>query len=139
MKNLFHLSLPCNSIVGTKKFYIDTIGATLGRYANNWLDINLFGHQVTFTQVGKFDFNNPKYTFEGKLLSSFHFGIILDIDSWGKIYSRMNSANIDLTSQATFLKNKSGEHLSFFIKDPNGYMLEFKSFKNQNEIFLKHN
>ena len=120
METSFHLSLPFTSIFGTKKFYIDIIGANLGRYANNWVDIDLFGHQVTFTQVGKFDFNNPKYTFEGKLLSSFHFGIILDIDTWGKIYSKLNSWDLDITTQAMFLKNKPGEHLSFFVKDPNG-------------------
>lgn len=56
METSFHLSLPFTSIFGTKKFYIDIIGANLGRYANNWVDIDLFGHQVTFTQVVKFDF-----------------------------------------------------------------------------------
>ncbi len=135
MKNLFHLSLPCTNLVDTKMFYIDTIGASLGRYSNNWLDINLFGHQVTFTQAGKFDFTNPNYTFEGKVLSSFHFGIVLDIDFWGKMYSKLSNQNLQLTTQSTFLKNKSGEHLSFFVKDPNGYLLEFKSFKNNEEIF----
>jgi len=136
MKNLFHLSLPCENLVETKMFYADTVGASLGRYSNNWVDINLFGHQVTFTQVGKFDFTNPNYTFEGKVLSSFHFGVILDIETWGEIYSKLNNQNLELTSQATFLKNKSGEHLSFFVKDPNGYMLEFKSFKQPQEVFI---
>ena len=135
MKNLFHLSLPCENLVETKMFYADTVGASLGRYSNNWVDINLFGHQVTFTQVGKFDFTNPNYTFEGKVLSSFHFGVILDIETWGEIYSKLNNQNLELTSQATFLKNKSGEHLSFFVKDPNGYMLEFKSFKEPEQVF----
>jgi len=135
MNNLFHLSLPCQNLVETKMFYVDTIGANLGRYANNWVDINLFGNQVTFTQVGKFNFSNPNYSFEGKLLSSFHFGIILDIVTWGKMYSELSNKNLELTSQTTFLRNKTGEHVSFFIEDPNGYMLEFKSFKDLNEIF----
>lgn len=135
MENLFHLSLPCHNLIETKKFYVDILGADFGRSANNWVDINLFGHQITFTQVGKFDFTNPNYIFEGKLLSSFHFGIILDIDSWSKIYSNLSKENFELTTQATFLRNKPGEHLSFFIKDPSGYMLEFKSFRDINEIF----
>ena len=135
MKNLFHLSLPCKNLVETKTFYVDTIGADLGRYANNWVDINLFGHQVTFTQVGKFNFANPSYSFEGKLLSSFHFGLIFDIVTWNKIYSELNNSSLELTTQTTFLKNKPGEHVSFFVKDPNEYMLEFKSFKEINETF----
>lgn len=55
MENLFHLSLPCKNLVETKMFYVDTIGASLGRFENNWFDINLFGHQVTFTKAGKFE------------------------------------------------------------------------------------
>ena len=134
METSFHLSLPCTNVEDTKNFYIE-VGAKLGRYSNNWIDINLFGHQITFTQAGKFNFNNPNYVFEGKILPSFHFGIILDIDDWGVIYSKLNSLSLELVTQATFLKDKSGEHLSFFIKDPNGYMLEFKSFKNSKDIF----
>ena len=33
------------------------------------------------------------------------------------------------------MKDSTGEHLSFFIKDPNNYMIEFKSFKNSSETF----
>jgi extradiol dioxygenase family protein len=44
MDNLFHLLLPCRNLVETKMFYLDIIGASLGRYSNNWADINLFGH-----------------------------------------------------------------------------------------------
>ena len=83
MDNLFHLSLPCRNLVETKMFYLDTVGASLGRYSNNWADINLFGHQITFTQAGKFNFNSPNYVFEEKIIPSFHYGIILNVDAWG--------------------------------------------------------
>jgi len=137
MKNLFHLSLPCKNLVETKMFYVDTVGASLGRYENNWLDINLFGHQLTFTKVGKFDFTNPSYKFEGNVLSSFHFGIILDNETWVNVYSKLKRQDLEVTPQTTFLKNKSGEHVSFFIKDPNGYMIEFKCFNVPKDIFNK--
>lgn len=135
MKNLFHLSLPCTNIEETKLFYTETIGAVLGRHTNNWIDIDLFGHQITFTQAGKFNFSNPNYVFEGKILSSFHFGVILSVETWGTVYSKLNDLNLELVTQTTFLKNKPGEHLSFFVKDPNGYMLEFKSFKEPEQVF----
>jgi extradiol dioxygenase family protein len=135
MQTPFHLSLPCIDIKSTKKFYIDNIGANIGRNTENWFDINLFNHQITFIKAGKFDFNNPNYVFEGKILPSFHFGVIVDVKTWGEIYSRLNELDLNLVTQATFLKDKKGEHLSFFIKDPNGYMLEFKSFKDSNSTF----
>ncbi len=131
----FHISLPCDNIEDTKAFYLDTIGATSGRQAKNWLDVNLFNNQITFTKAGKFNFNSPNYVFEGKILPAFHFGIIVDVDTWGKIYTKLQNQNLELVTQATFLKDKKGEHLSFFIKDPNGYILEFKSFKDKKEMF----
>jgi extradiol dioxygenase family protein len=119
METLFHLSLPCTDLEDTKKFYVATVGAILGRHSNNWADINLFGHQITFTQAGKFNFNNPNYVFEGKILPSFHFGVILDVDTWGAMYSNLNGLNLELVTQATFLKNKSGEHLSSIFQTEN--------------------
>jgi extradiol dioxygenase family protein len=40
-----------------------------------------------------------------------------------------------LTTEVTFLKDKTGEHRSFFILDPNGHSLEFKTFTDPNEMF----
>lgn len=132
---LFHLSLPCVKLLETKIFYVDIIGASLGRYSQNWFDVNLFGHQVTFTKSEKSKMFNTNYKFEGEILPSFHFGIIVDIDTWSKIYAKLLSENIDVTTKTTFLKNKVGEHLSFFVKDPNEYQLEFKCFKKEEDVF----
>jgi extradiol dioxygenase family protein len=129
------MSLPCLSVKETKNFYANSIGASLGRNTQNWLDVNLFGHQLTFIKVAKFDFNNPNYVFGGKILPSFHFGVIVDSITWKKIYSKLKESNLDVVTKALFLEGKTGEHTSFFIKDPNGYMLEFKTFKKPNETF----
>ena len=137
METLFHISLPCNDVNATKNFYKNVIGATLGRFNDNWVDINLFGHQLTFTNAGKFNFNNPNYVFEGKILPSFHFGVVLDEETWNQVYAKLDAQKLELVAQATFLKSKSGEHSSFFVKDPNDYMIEFKSFNNPKDIFNK--
>lgn len=135
MNKPFHLSLPCFDLEKTKEFYTDKIGAQPGRSNANWLDIDLFGNQITFTKSGRFDFYYQNYSFEGKILPSFHFGVILDITLWGTIYSRVNAKSIEVFDEVTFLKGKKGEHISFFVKDPNGYMVEFKSFSNKEEVF----
>uniref|UniRef100_UPI004048A649 VOC family protein n=2 Tax=Mariniflexile sp. TaxID=1979402 RepID=UPI004048A649 len=133
----FHISLPCLSVKATKSFYVDTIGASSGRKTQNWVDINLFGNQITFIKAEKFNFTSPNYVFEGKILPSFHFGVIVDLKDWEQIYSSLMEQKLDVVTQATFLQDKAGEHRSFFIKDPNDYMLEFKSFKNPGSIFEK--
>jgi hypothetical protein len=129
------MSLPCLSVKETKNFYINSIGATSGRHTQNWVDINLFGHQLTFIKAEKFNFNSPNYVFEGKILPSFHFGIIVDEKTWNDIYAKLIKLDLEIVEKTTFLSNKAGEHTSFFIKDPNDYMLEFKCFKDSKNIF----
>lgn len=135
MGTSFHISLPCLSVTETKKFYIDSIGATLGRTAKTWIDVNLYGHQLTFIKAEKFNFNSPNYVFEGNILPSFHFGIILDLETWNTIYNRLSKTKLEVVKRTTFLEGKPGEHTSFFIKDSNDYMLEFKNFKVSKNIF----
>ncbi|MDG1821922.1 MAG: VOC family protein [Flavobacteriaceae bacterium] len=137
MSSLFHISLPCADIEKTTNFYINILGCEMGRNAQHWVDINLFGHQVTFTEVGKFSFENPNYVFEGKVLPSFHLGVIVNLDVWNTLYGKLSDEDCEIVHQKRFLNAKKGEHLSFFVKDPDRYMLEFKSFKNNNEIFEK--
>ncbi|GLB53795.1 ring-cleaving dioxygenase [Neptunitalea chrysea] len=135
MEAQFHLALPCERIEATKAFYINTIGATQGRQTNKWIDINLFNHQLTFTESGSFNFKFKNYKLDDNILPSFHFGVIVSIEIWGTLYKKLLQSNQEVTTKATFMENKVGEHLSFFITDPNGYMIEFKSFKDKGEVF----
>jgi extradiol dioxygenase family protein len=134
-KKAFHLALPCKNIAKTKDFYLNILGAKAGREATKWIDINLFGNQITFTQAGDFNFDFKNYRLGEHVLPSFHFGVIVDLESWGKIYTKLLKSSQEVTSQVTFFEEKSGKHLSFFVKDPNGYMVEFKSFNDPDSIF----
>jgi hypothetical protein len=135
MTTPFHLALPCSNIDLTRDFYVYILGAKAGRSAENWVDINLFGHQLTFTRSGDFKFDFKNYRLNDQILPSFHFGVIVDVETWGKTYSRLLARDVEITTEVTFLEHKIGEHLSFFITDPNGYRIEFKSFKNAEEVF----
>lgn len=136
MEAKFHLALPCADITETRAFYEETLGMPIGRNAKKWMDVNLFGNQITFTNAGDFNFVFKDYRLGEHILPSFHFGVIVDQDHWGRLYKRLfTDKNLDVTMEVSFMEEKVGEHLSFFIKDPNGYMIEFKSFKNKGEIF----
>ncbi|WP_242116926.1 VOC family protein [Aestuariivivens sediminicola] len=134
MEASFHMSLPCLSAKDTRDFY-SHIGASFGRSTESWVDVNFFGHQITFIETDKYNFSSPNYVFEGKILPAFHFGIILDTGTWMAVYKKLEEQQLDLVTESTFLKEKVGEHRSFFVKDPNDYMLEFKTFMDPNSIF----
>ncbi len=133
----FHMSLPCYSITKTKAFYVDIIGAEVGRNSSRWIDINLFGNQITFTKSGEFNFVFRAYKFGDTVLPSFHFGVIVDEQTWESMYKKLNTSQFDITTEVTFLKDKIGEHRSFFVQDPNGHSLEFKTFAKQSEMFAE--
>lgn len=135
--NLFHISLPCLDIKKTKAYYQDVLNADIGRSASNWLDVNLYDHQITFCQTGDFVFDYAPYKFEKTILPSFHFGVILGTKDWHELYERVSKDyNLDL-DKTLFLGGKPGEHVSFFLKDPNGYHLEFKCFSESDNVFKR--
>lgn len=135
MATQFHLALPCISISKTRTFYKDVLGAKIGRATVKWVDVNLYGHQITFTESGPFKFDCRNYNFNGNILPSFHFGVILQKEEWTEVHERLASKNIEIVSQVKFLENKTGAHESFFIKDPNDYTVEFKCFAKSSDVF----
>lgn len=135
MEAQFHLALPCVNISKTRTFYHELLGAQIGRSSVKWIDVNLYNHQITFTECGPFHFDSKSYAFNGHILPSFHFGVILDQSSWNKILALLKSKNVESLSEVKFLEHKTGEHKSFFVKDPNAYTVEFKCFSNPNDIF----
>ena len=131
----FHLSLPCVSLESTKRFYTENLNCKLGRNSTNWCDINLFGNQLTFIHDERFKFPVSHYNFRGSVLPSFHFGVLLEESAWLNLRSKCREQNIVSVSTISFLQNEVGEHSSFFVEDPNSYLVEFKCFRKSEEIF----
>ena len=133
----FHLSLPCISVTATKAFYSDVLGATLGRQSTQWVDVDLFGNQITFIKSGEFSFQYKSYKFEEAVLPAFHFGILVGGEQWERLLDRLQGLSLELPVNSLFLQGQAGAHRSFFVEDPNGYMVEFKHFLNPSDVFRR--
>ncbi len=131
----FHLSLPCKDIQKTKKFYIQELGFEIGRSSYAWFDVNIYENQITFTIDEQAKISTNNYDFEDVKLPSFHFGVIVNDRIWNDLYSKYNGKEYFVMASKPFLLQKKGEHKSFFIKDPNGYFIEFKNFTEFTQIF----
>lgn len=136
-KAAFHLSLPCMSVSATKKFYSEILGATLGRMSTQWVDVDLFGNQITFIQSGVFNFQFKSYKFEEAVLPAFHFGVLVSGQQWEELLSRLQGLSLELPVNSLFLQGHAGAHRSFFVEDPNGYMVEFKHFLQPADVFRR--
>ena len=134
----FHLAFPVHDLELARKFYINVLGCSLGRESKKWIDFNLFGHQVVAhlspedcTEISTNSVDNDE-------IPSRHFGVILPWDEWEELCRKIKNDGLEfLIEPKTRFKNNSGEQGTFFIKDPSGNALEFKSFKDENDIFKK--
>lgn len=141
MKQSFHLALPCKNKDETKLFYKNFLGFNIGRQGKNWIDINMCNNQLTFTEVNGYAISTHSYILGMHKLPVFHFGLILDFPTWNYTYQNLYEKGLEVGIEKEFFINNVGEHISFFVKDPNGYNIEFKCFKDEKEIFksLKKN
>ena len=136
-KTLFHTAFPVRDINKTKAFYIDLLGCTIGRSAGNWVDINFFGHQITAQLNPKHVHSNIGYYNEDRVPVN-HFGVILAWNDWHQLKERLIKEKVQfLIKPRTVFQGEVGEQMSMFVKDPNDYAIEFKTFKHLKKVFMR--
>ena len=134
----FHLAFPVHDLEKAKTFYTSTLGCPLGRESDNWIDFNLYGHQVVAHLSPKDCMNTKTNPVDGDSIPARHFGVILPWADWQELCKILISRNIEfLIKPRIRFKNVSGEQGTFFIQDPSSNALEFKSFKNDKDVFKK--
>jgi uncharacterized protein len=131
----FHLAFSITDIEETKHFYSVVLGCKQGRSAPRWVDFNFFGHQISAHLVEVND-QPPTNPVDGDNVPARHFGAILEWNTWEKLAERITTYNYCFRIEPKIrFKGKAGEQGTFFIDDPSGNSLEFKTFRNSNDIF----
>ena len=134
----FHLAFPVSDLKKTKEFYMQVLGCSVGRESNKWVDLNLHGHQIVAHLSPKDCFSTVTNLVDGDQISSRHFGVILPWNDWEKLCEKIIDLGLQFIIKPKIrFKNKKGEQGTFFINDPSGNVLEFKTFKNDHMVFDK--
>ena len=132
----FHLAIPVNNLSIAKKWYGKVLGCATGRITAKWIDFNFFGHQLVAHLVPANDARAVTNRVDGEMVPSRHFGVLLTLGSWKKLVTHLQGNNIEFIIQPqTRFSGKTGEQSTFFIEDPFGNALEFKAFKDDDEMF----
>ena len=136
--NRFHLAFPVKNLNATKDFYKKILNCKIGRESKSWVDFNFYGHQiVAHLAPEECNYVSSNKVDEDQIPCS-HFGVILDWHEWEELYKKLDLLKINfLINPKIRFKNKSGEQGTFFIEDPSGNVLEFKTFKNNADVFKK--
>lgn len=139
MNNLspFHLAIPVQEITTTRDFYRDVLGCKEGRSSDHWVDFDFFGHQLVIHLNQSKKNIDTENIVDGKNIPVPHFGIVLDWQMFTQIEKRIKNKVEFIIKPYVRFKGERGEQKTMFFKDPSGNALEFKSFKNINQLFEK--
>ena len=134
----FHLAFPVNDLELAREFYTNILGCNLGRESKKWIDFNMHGHQVVAHLSPKDCKAAQTNSVDGNQVPARHFGIILPWEDWETLGEKIRKSDIEfMIEPKKRFKKKKGEQGTFFIQDPSGNALEFKSFKDDKMVFEK--
>ena len=135
--NPFHLAIPVDNLDKAKDFYNGLLGAEIGRSDSTWIDFNFFGHQLVchFAESNNAQTKNPVDQHDVPVP---HFGIVLEWDSFHQLTKDLKNNKVEFIIEPTIrFKGEVGEQATMFLSDPSGNAIEFKSFKDQENLFRK--
>ena len=133
----FHLALPVTDLDATRAFYTDLLGCATGRESSRWVDLDFFGHQLVLHRVEPDDHpaaaSNPV---DGHDVPAGHFGPVLPWADWERLVERLREHGVDFLIEPYLrFEGKAGEQGTFFVRDPSGNALEFKTFRDISKLF----
>ena len=134
----FHLAIPVDNIEKSRNFYTNTLGFKEGRSDKKWVDYNFFGHQLVIHLDNSYSRDKNLNSVDGHDVPIPHFGVVLDWIEWESFSKKIMDLKIEFIIKPYIrFKGKVGEQATMFFLDPSGNALEFKSFKNPNQLFKK--
>jgi extradiol dioxygenase family protein len=135
----FHLAIPVHDLAAARAFYGGVLGCPEGRCSETWVDFDLSGHQL----VAHLDaalrrrapLTNPV---DGQDVPVPHFGLVLPWDAWHALAARLTDAGQRFVIEPGIrFAGQIGEQATFFLYDPSGNALEFKSFRDPSRLFAR--
>ena len=134
----FHLAIPVDNIPVCRKFYREILGLEEGRSSDHWVDFNLFGHQLVIHYKEKSKEKTHTNAVDGKNVPVPHFGVVLEWEVFHDFSKLLTDKGIEFIIEPYIrFQGQPGEQATMFFMDPAGNALEFKSFKDFNQIFAK--
>ncbi|HVG40377.1 MAG TPA: hypothetical protein VM888_02105 [Chitinophagaceae bacterium] len=134
--NPFHYAFKVKDITSTRTFYAGILGCREGRSTEHWIDFDFFGNQLS----AHVSVEMPPLDYCGKVdgvsVPIPHFGCVLEYQRFNEIKERLVQHSIEfiIPPQVRY-EGQRGEQLTMFILDLSGNPLEFKAFKNSEEMF----
>ena len=139
----FHFAFAVDDLSAARDFYGRLLGCAEGRSDAHWVDFDFHGHQIVAHLAPRregadapvAEIANPV---DGDEVPVPHFGLILGWEAWHELAARLKAAGIRFVIEPHIrFKGKPGEQATMFFRDPSGNALEFKSFRDPDQLFAR--
>lgn len=135
----FHIAIPVHNLAECRSFYREVLDCQEGRSSEQWVDFNLFGHQLVIHYKPKAEtdkkHSNPV---DGHDVPVPHYGVVLPWDMFQAFAENLRSKNVEFVIEPYIrFEGQVGEQATMFFHDPAGNALEFKAFKDMGQLFAK--
>jgi extradiol dioxygenase family protein len=134
----FHLAFPVDDLAEARGFYGGLLACPEGRSAEEWVDFDLYGHQIVAHLAPGAARPRATNPVDGEDVPVPHFGIVLPMEQWKALAARLEQADVDFVIPPTIrFEGQPGEQATMFFLDPAGNALEFKAMADPAKLFAK--
>lgn len=136
MRPRFHLAFPVPCLREAREFFVEVLGCGEGRSAPRWVDFDFYGHQLSAHLVPD-DEEKPQVNgVDGDRVPTRHFGLILPWPDWEALRVTLEGRQVEFVIAPRIrFQGKAGEQATMFVKGPGQNVLEFKSFRDLEQVF----
>ena len=134
----FHLAFPVHDLEVARAFYGGLLGCPEGRSSPEWIDFDLYGHQIVAHLAPAEAGHRASSAVDGDAVPVRHFGVVLSMEEWEVLADKLRAAGTKFIIEPHVrFKGLAGEQATMFFLDPSGNALEFKAFADRSQIFAK--
>jgi len=137
-RSRFHLAFPVNDLAAARRFYGELMGCSEGRSSDHWVDFDFHDHQIVAHLAPSECTPAPTGDVDHHAVPVRHFGLLLDWSDWEALAERFRAAGTEFIIEPYVrFEGQPGEQGTFFVRDPAGNALEFKTFRDEGQIFAR--
>ena len=134
----FHLAFPVHDLSAARAFYGELLGCPEGRSSPDWIDFNVYGHQIVAHLAPDECANSALSQVDGHGVPVRHFGAVLSIPQWETLAAKLKAAGTEFVIEPYIrFKGEPGEQATMFFRDPSGNAVEIKAFASLESLFAK--
>jgi extradiol dioxygenase family protein len=134
----FHLAFPVTDLQAARAFYGGLLGCPEGRSSDQWVDFDLYGHQIVAHLAPDEAGHRSTSAVDGDDVPVRHFGVVLSMADWEALAARLRAAGTRFVIEPHVrFRGQVGEQATMFFLDPSGNALEFKAFADPSRLFAR--